>query len=68
MHFNSGLLQHMNLISGVLIIQSRGSVVGIATGYRLDNRGVPVRVPVGSRMVTFLSIYIYIYIGTASVV
>jgi hypothetical protein len=29
---------------------SRGSAVGIATGYRLDDRGVGVRVPVGSRM------------------
>jgi hypothetical protein len=26
------------------------SVVGIATGYRLDDRGVRVRVPVGSRI------------------
>jgi hypothetical protein len=29
---------------------SRDSVVGIATGYGLDNRGVGVRVPVGSRI------------------
>jgi hypothetical protein len=28
--------------------RSRGSVVGIATSYGLDNRGVGVRVPVGS--------------------
>jgi hypothetical protein len=27
---------------------SRGSVVGIATGYGLDDRGVKVQVPVGS--------------------
>jgi hypothetical protein len=27
---------------------SRGSSVGIATGYGLDDRGVGVRVPVGS--------------------
>jgi hypothetical protein len=29
---------------------SRDSVVGIATGYGLDERGVGVRVPVGSRI------------------
>jgi hypothetical protein len=29
---------------------SRDSVVGIATGYGLDNQGVGVRVPVGSRI------------------
>jgi hypothetical protein len=29
---------------------SRHSAVGIATGYRLDDRGVGVRVPVGSRL------------------
>jgi hypothetical protein len=29
---------------------SRDSVVGIATGYRLDDRGVEVRVSVGSRI------------------
>jgi hypothetical protein len=29
---------------------SRGSAVGIATGYGLDDRGVGVRVPVGSRI------------------
>jgi hypothetical protein len=28
----------------------RESVIGIATGYRLDDRGVGVRVPVGSRI------------------
>jgi hypothetical protein len=27
---------------------SRGSVVGIATGYGLDDQGVGVRVPIGS--------------------
>jgi hypothetical protein len=31
-------------------IMSRDSVVGIATGYGLDDRGVGVRVPVGSRI------------------
>jgi hypothetical protein len=30
--------------------RSRDSIVGIATDYRLDNRGVGVRVPVGSRI------------------
>jgi hypothetical protein len=30
--------------------RSRDSVVGIATGYWLDDRGVGVRVPVGSRI------------------
>jgi hypothetical protein len=29
---------------------SRNSSVGIATGYELDDRGVGVRVPVGSRI------------------
>jgi hypothetical protein len=29
---------------------SRDSVVSIANGYRLDNKGVIVRVPVGSRI------------------
>jgi hypothetical protein len=28
----------------------RDSVVGIATGYGLDDRGIGVRVPVGSRL------------------
>jgi hypothetical protein len=31
-------------------VQSQDSVVGIATGYGLDDRGVGVRVPVGSRI------------------
>jgi hypothetical protein len=31
---------------------SRDSVVGISTGYVLDDRGVGVRVPVGSRIVS----------------
>jgi hypothetical protein len=30
--------------------KSRGTVVGIATGYGLDDRGVGVRVQVGSRI------------------
>jgi hypothetical protein len=32
---------------------SRDSVVGIATSYGLDDRGVGVRVPVGSRIFSF---------------
>jgi hypothetical protein len=32
---------------------NRGRAVGIAAGYRLDDRGVAVRVPVVSRMFTF---------------
>jgi hypothetical protein len=32
------------------IYKSRDSVVGIATGYGLEDRGVGVRVPVGSRI------------------
>jgi hypothetical protein len=31
-------------------VRSQGSTVGIATGYGLDDRGVEVRVPVGSRI------------------
>jgi glutamine synthetase len=31
-------------------LRSRDSVVGIATSYGLDDRGVGVRVPVGSRI------------------
>jgi hypothetical protein len=30
-----------------LSFQNRGSAVGIATGYRLDDKGIGVRVPVG---------------------
>jgi hypothetical protein len=33
----------------------RDNAVGIATGYGLDDRGVRVRVPVGSRMFSSLS-------------
>jgi hypothetical protein len=32
--------------------RSRDGVVGIATGYELDDRGVGVRFPVGSRIFT----------------
>jgi hypothetical protein len=31
---------------------SHGSTVGIATGYRLDDQGVGVRVPIASRILT----------------
>jgi hypothetical protein len=31
-------------------MRSRDSSVGIATGYKLDGRGIGVRVPVGSRI------------------
>jgi ABC-type lipoprotein release transport system permease subunit len=34
----------------IIIIGRLGSVVGIATGYGMDDRGVGVRVPVGSRI------------------
>jgi hypothetical protein len=34
---------------------SRGSAVGIATGYWLDDGGVVVRVPVGPRIFLFLA-------------
>jgi hypothetical protein len=44
----------MKLISFIkctaFVLRSRDSAVGIATGYRLDYRGVWVRVPVGSRI------------------
>jgi hypothetical protein len=33
--------------------RSRDSAVGMATGYRLDDRGVGVRIPVGSRNFLF---------------
>jgi hypothetical protein len=35
-----------------VVMKSRDSVVGIATGYGLDGRGVGVRVPEGSRIFT----------------
>jgi hypothetical protein len=34
------------------IVRSRNTVVGTATGYGLDDRGVGVRVPLGSRMLS----------------
>jgi hypothetical protein len=36
-------------------IGNRGSIVGIATGYGLDDQGVGVRVPVRSRIFSMLS-------------
>jgi hypothetical protein len=33
----------------IKVLTARDSVVGIATGYGLDDRGVGVRVPVGSK-------------------
>jgi hypothetical protein len=36
--------------SSFVFLRSRDSVVGIATGYGLDDGGVVVRVPVGSRI------------------
>jgi hypothetical protein len=41
-----------NINRGYLRTQSEGSVAGIATGYGLDNRGVGVRVLVGSRILS----------------
>jgi hypothetical protein len=43
---------HKIYFSTITMNDSRVSTVGIATGYRLDNRGVGVRVPVGSRIFT----------------
>jgi hypothetical protein len=37
------------------LIGSRDSVVGIATGYGLDDRGVGLRVPIGPRIFSTLS-------------
>jgi hypothetical protein len=41
-----------NLKESTYHINSRGSAVGIATGYGMDDRGVGFRVPVGSGIVT----------------
>jgi hypothetical protein len=35
------------------VLLGRDSVVGIATGYVMDDRGVGVRVPVGSRIFSY---------------
>jgi hypothetical protein len=42
--------KRFNMIHIHMWIRSRDIVVGIATGYVLDDRGVGVRVPVGSRI------------------
>jgi hypothetical protein len=47
-HFTPKRRSTFNGLHG--IIRSRGSVVGIATGYGLDDWGVGVHVPVGSRI------------------
>jgi hypothetical protein len=52
-------------------VRSRESVVGIATGYWLDDRGVGVRVPVGSKMfappyrLDWLLVPTNLYVGTS---
>jgi hypothetical protein len=35
-----------------VLMQNRGSIVGIATGYGLDDQGVGVRAPVGARILS----------------
>jgi hypothetical protein len=45
----SSYFKFQKTINSVLL-RSRGSVAGIATGYGLDDREVGVRVPVGSRI------------------
>jgi hypothetical protein len=47
----SAFQKHIFLLL-VVISMSRGSVVGIATGYGLDVREVGIRVPVGYKIVT----------------
>jgi hypothetical protein len=47
------ILKKLHFVQSIFMyfiwLESRGSVVGIATGYGLDDRRVGVRVPVGSR-------------------
>jgi hypothetical protein len=46
-------MNHITLVfARYFLVLSRDNVVGIATGYRLDDRGVGVRVQVGSRIVS----------------
>jgi hypothetical protein len=45
----------MNFCNYERSVGSRDSVVGIATGYGLDDRGVGVRVPLASRIFSTLS-------------
>jgi hypothetical protein len=47
-HFVSTAKQNPSMSVAAIYIRSRDSVVGTATGYGLDDRGVGVRVPVGS--------------------
>jgi hypothetical protein len=47
---NSWVTEQREYPSVQAYIRSRDSVVGIATSYGLDDRGVRVRVPVGSRI------------------
>jgi glutamine synthetase len=44
------LIKYMKFIQVQSYKRSRDSAVGIATSYGLDDRGVGVRVPVGSRI------------------
>jgi hypothetical protein len=39
-----------NVKNDLINIRTRDSVAGIATGYGIDDRGVGVRAPVGSRI------------------
>jgi hypothetical protein len=47
---NIGTFPTLLPIHVLLLVVSRGNVVGIATGYGLNDRGVGVRVAVGSRI------------------
>jgi hypothetical protein len=40
----------MYVLFCIVILERRDSAVGIVNGYRLDNGGVGVRIPVGSRI------------------
>jgi hypothetical protein len=44
--------QVVDYVITVIIYEGRDSTVNIVTGYRLDDRGVGVRVPVGSRILS----------------
>jgi hypothetical protein len=43
---------YIHIADSYYLCISRGSSVGLATGYGLDDGGVGVRVPIGSRMFT----------------
>jgi hypothetical protein len=51
-HLNSDVILNLIILMAIpaAIIRLLGGVVGIATVYGLDDRGVGVRVPVGSRI------------------